>query len=104
VETRLTLEHGNTVLLGGLISSERTDDDKGVPLLKDVPLLGNLFKTRNDKRTRRELLVLITPYIINDAQDALDLTESFKALLPRVVPTPPKPAASTPATRSAPPQ
>ncbi len=92
VETRLTLEHGNTVMLGGLISSDRSDGDAGVPLLKDIPLLGNLFKTRTDRTTRRELLVLITPYIINDGQDAMQLTESFKALLPQVLPPSSKPA------------
>ncbi|MFN4114899.1 MAG: type II secretion system secretin GspD [Inhella sp.] len=86
VETRLTLEHGSTVMLGGLISSDRSDGDAGVPLLKDIPLVGNLFKTRTDTTRRRELLVLITPYIINDSQDAVQLTESFKALLPTVLP------------------
>ena len=42
VETKLTLQHGSTVLLGGLISDDRTDGDRGVPFLKDIPFLGQL--------------------------------------------------------------
>ncbi len=82
VETRLTLEHGATVLLGGLISSDRSDGDGGVPGLKDVPLLGNLFKRQTRKDVRRELIVLITPYIINDGQEAAQITEAFRNALP----------------------
>ena len=82
VETRLTLEHGATVLLGGLISSDRSDGDGGVPGLKDIPLLGNLFKRQTRKDTRRELIVLITPYIISDGQEAAQITEAFRNALP----------------------
>jgi general secretion pathway protein D len=86
VETRLTLEHGATVLLGGLISSDRSDGDGGVPGLKDIPLLGNLFKKQTRKDTRRELIVLITPYIINDGQEAAQITEAFRNALPLLGP------------------
>ena len=82
VETRLTLEHGATVLLGGLISSDRSDGDGGVPGLKDIPLVGNLFKRQTRKDTRRELIVLITPYIISDGQEATQITEAFRNALP----------------------
>lgn len=82
VETRLTLEHGATVLLGGLISSDRSDGDGGVPGLKDIPIVGNLFKRQTRKDARRELIVLITPYIINDGQEAAQITDAFRNALP----------------------
>ncbi|MCD0420820.1 type II secretion system secretin GspD [Rubrivivax sp. JA1024] len=82
VETRLTLEHGATVMLGGLISEDKTRTDTGVPFLKDIPLLGNAFKNDKNNGVRRELIVLITPYIVNDGQDAAQITDAFRAALP----------------------
>ena len=66
VETKLTLREGSTVMLAGLISSQDTRSESGVPLLKDIPVVGQLFK--NDQRTseRTELVILITPYVISD--------------------------------------
>lgn len=81
VETKLTLREGNTVMLAGLISSQDTRSESGVPLLKDIPVLGQLFK--NDQRTseRTELVVLITPYVISDDTDARAVTDAFRARL-----------------------
>ena len=81
VDTKLTLKNGATVLLGGLISNESSAGNAGIPLLKDVPLLGNLFKTQTTGGTRRELIVLITPYVINDDHDAETLTNAFRGML-----------------------
>jgi general secretion pathway protein D len=82
VQTKLTLEHGSTVMLGGLISDNRSSGDSGVPGLKDVPLLGAFFRTDDRKTTRTELVVLITPYIISNGVEAAEVTEAFKRLLP----------------------
>jgi general secretion pathway protein D len=82
VETKLTLQHGSTVLLGGLISDDRTDGDRGVPFLKNLPFLGQLFRADTRTTTRTELIVLITPYIIRENNDAAEVTEAFKALVP----------------------
>ena len=81
VDTKLTLKNGATVLLGGLISNETSAGNAGIPLLKDIPLLGNLFKTQTTGGTRRELIVLITPYVINDDHDAETLTNAFRGML-----------------------
>lgn len=86
IDTKLTLEHGSTVLLGGLISDDRTTGDKGVPWLMRIPVLGQLFRVDTDNATRTELIVLITPYVINDGSDARHYTEEFKALLPQLQP------------------
>lgn len=77
VDTKLSLRDGATVMLGGLISETNTQSDSGVPLLKDIPGLGNLFKTASKSRTRTELVMLITPYVLNDVEDAQAATDSY---------------------------
>jgi general secretion pathway protein D len=67
--------------LGGLISDERSQGDAGIPLLKDVPGLGTLFKSQTGTGNRRELGVLITPYVINDDFEAESITNAFRRSL-----------------------
>jgi general secretion pathway protein D len=81
ITTKLTVTDGATVLLGGLMQETASNSDTGVPLLKDVPLLGNLFKSRDDSRDRIELVVLITPYVIADEFEAQAITSAFKKQL-----------------------
>lgn len=81
VDTKLTLRNGSTVMLGGLISDESTGGNAGIPLLKEVPVLGNLFSTQTNTGKRRELIVLITPYIISGNQDSEAITEAFRSTL-----------------------
>lgn len=81
LETKLTLRDGSTVLLGGLISNRQDRVESGIPLLKDIPGLGQLFRNNKDTIVKTELLVLITPYIISDDYDARALTEAFKKQL-----------------------
>ncbi|HEX4870784.1 MAG TPA: secretin N-terminal domain-containing protein, partial [Nevskiaceae bacterium] len=81
LETKLTLQNGSTVLLGGLISSDQSAGDTGVPFLKDIPLLGRLFRRDTNRESKTELIVLITPYIVNDDIDARAVTQAFKSLL-----------------------
>lgn len=103
VETKLSLRDGSTILLGGLISGSRTRSDAGVPLLKDIPVMGQLFRTNNDSDLKTELLVLITPYVVSDDHDALAITEAFRKRLgpwartPETLPlTPPDKGAKEP--------
>jgi general secretion pathway protein D len=81
IDTKLTLRNGSTVMLGGLISDERSQGDAGIPLLKDVPGLGTLFKSQTGTGNRRELVVLITPYVINDDFEAESITNAFRRSL-----------------------
>jgi general secretion pathway protein D len=67
LSTTLALDNGGVVALGGLISSNRSVGDSGMPYLKDIPFLGNLFKTTTKSRTRTELIVLLTAKIIRDS-------------------------------------
>lgn len=81
LQTKLSLKNGSTVLLGGLISSTKSDGNAGIPLLKDIPLLGHVFRTDTVKSDRTELIILITPYIIADDNDAVAVTDAFRKQL-----------------------
>lgn len=81
IDTKLTLRNGSTVMLGGLISSTGSDGNSGIPWLKDIPGLGVLFGNRARSGGKREMVVLITPYIVNDSYEAESLTEVFRSRL-----------------------
>lgn len=100
IDTKLSLRDGSTVLLGGLISRDSSTTDAGVPLLKDIPLIGAAFRKRSDSTAQTELLVMITPYVINDDFEAEEITAALHKTFgdwandiktSRVVVTPPKP-------------
>ncbi|GAM08222.1 type II secretion system protein D [Geobacter sp. OR-1] len=78
IKTTLAVKSGETVLLGGLISSNKSNGDQKIPILGDIPLLGNLFKTTSKGETKTELIVQITPYILNDTDQLEDITSKFK--------------------------
>ena len=78
VTTDLTLTDGQTVMIGGMISENRSSDDAGVPYLKDIPGLGFFFRNQALSRTRTELLVFITPYVISSDADSAAITEQFR--------------------------
>jgi len=82
-ESSLQLKEGQTVALGGLISSLRSFDDLGVPGLKDIPLAGALFKSQRRDGKRTELIVLLSARIVRaDNADASlnELKASMKEL------------------------
>lgn len=80
VDTRLSVVDGNTMLLGGLIREQRDGGNAGLPWLKDVPVAGALFRSSaNNKITRTELVLLITPHILEDDFDSRAVTDAFRA-------------------------
>ncbi len=66
-----------TTVLGGLIRETYTDNSSGVPILKNIPLFGNAFRSRDITKRRTELLVFLTPHIIRNESDA---ATAFKRL------------------------
>jgi general secretion pathway protein D len=82
VTSRVAIQDGQTIGLAGLISDSDSHENQGIPYLKNVPLLGTLFSTQNNSRTRKELLVLITPHVIRTQSDAAALTADLQAGLP----------------------
>ena len=78
LQTSLSLSDGESTLLGGLISRNRTTGKTKVPLLGDIPVLGAAFQSRNATSTRTELLMLITPYVVEDASQARAITDAIR--------------------------
>lgn len=70
IQTTVAVSSGATVALGGLIRDRTEDGESGIPVLKDVPVLGNLFKTNEIASRRTELLILITPHVVRDTLEA----------------------------------
>ena len=62
-QTRLTVNDGETAVIGGLTISEVTKSKSGVPILMDLPLIGGLFRTTRSRDNKRDLLILVTPHI-----------------------------------------
>ena len=62
--TRVIVQDGQTAVIGGLIRTNESRVERGIPYLMDVPLLGHLFKTSNNVQEQRELLIFVTPRII----------------------------------------
>lgn len=60
---------GQIIVIGGLMKEGTTDENASVPLLGDIPVLGNLFKQRRVTRVKRELVILLKPTIVNAASD-----------------------------------
>jgi len=70
VQTQVLVENGGTVVIGGIFESVESDGETKVPFLGDIPFMGNLFKTRNKTADKSEMLVFITPKVINDRQQS----------------------------------
>ncbi len=79
LKTSLSLADGESTLLGGLISSNRSDGKTKVPLLGDIPVLGRAFQSRKQTGTRTELLMLITPYVVEDAAQTRAITDAIRS-------------------------
>ena len=73
--TRAIVRDGQTVVIGGLIGTSTELVNSGVPLLKDIPLLGYLFKRQTTAKSRTELAIFITPYIVRTDAEADALFE-----------------------------
>jgi type IV pilus assembly protein PilQ len=66
VKTQVLVENGGTVVIGGIFEQNDSTSETKVPLLGDVPVVGNLFKTRTRDSSRTELLVFLTPRVVSE--------------------------------------
>ncbi len=80
----ISVRDGDTILLGGFIRDAKTDTESGVPFLKDIPLLGSLFKKQSATSKRSELLVLIRPTILKTPEDAALMVSQERMRLPGI--------------------
>ncbi len=81
---KVAVRDRDTILLGGLIETSKTDNNSGVPFLKDVPLLGYLFRSSSKDDTRSELIVLIRPTVLPTPEVAALTARAEKDKLPEV--------------------
>ena len=71
LNTTVTVANRSTIVLGGLISESQNNEDSGIPILKDLPFIGNAAKTTNKSNTRSELMIFIQPVVVHDNQKAV---------------------------------
>lgn len=86
VQSRVAVQSGESIVLGGLISETRRSTQGGIPVLYKVPVIGPLFGRTSDETNRTELLVLITPQVARDNREALQVTDELKQRMRTVVP------------------
>lgn len=79
ISSRVAVRSGETIVLGGLIRDNKSRDKQGIPLLHDIPMVGNLFGATEDATTRTELLVMLTPKVINSDSDLRVIGDELKS-------------------------
>jgi hypothetical protein len=84
-ETSVITKDGQMIVTGGLMSDNTAATDAGVPFLKDVPVLGHLFRFSNHLQRKTNLLILITPRIVKDQYDARDITIENRNVLEKEI-------------------
>ena len=66
IKTQVLVENGGTVVIGGIFELTETENEAKVPVLGDIPVVGNLFKSKTRSSNKQEMLVFITPKMIAD--------------------------------------
>lgn len=74
-QTRVGIQDGQTIVIGGLMEDRKTDTVDKVPILGDIPLLGEIFKRRQKKKTKTELLIFLTPHVAQAADSLKDMSK-----------------------------
>lgn len=77
VTTRLSLREGMTAVLGGMIQDSQSMGQRGIPFIKDIPLLGRAFRTDSTSKRKTELLIMVTPRVIKEDKAMRDVTAAF---------------------------
>jgi general secretion pathway protein D len=78
IRSSIGVQSGSTILLGGLIREDSTKLNNGLPVLSEIPIIGGLFGTRDYQANRTELIVLLTPRVVRNQEEATDLTNAIR--------------------------
>lgn len=78
IQTRVLVNDGESLALGGLIQSRNNVDRTQVPILGDIPIIGNAFKQKTDSIGRTELIIFIRPHVVRDINEAREVTDEFR--------------------------
>lgn len=76
-QTTGIVQDGHTLVIGGLISENTTDSSSGLPFLSKIPIIGKLFGTSTSTVRRTELIVMVTPHVVRDQEEADRVTAEF---------------------------
>ncbi|MBR2094550.1 MAG: type IV pilus secretin PilQ [Fibrobacter sp.] len=79
-KTKVVVADGETVVIGGLTRNENTESESGIPFLKDIPLLGNLFKYTRKSITKKDLVIFVTPRIIRNYIGNIPISEKSEEI------------------------
>jgi general secretion pathway protein D len=78
IKTTVAVNDGQAIVLAGLMRDNTTVDSTKIPLVGDIPVVGNLFKSKDNTITRTELLIAITPHIVKDARQVGAIADEFR--------------------------
>lgn len=81
VETLVSLRDGSSLVLGGMISNSQSTGQTGVPFAAKIPLFGRLFRNETAQKDRTELIIMVIPYVVRNAEEGSQLTEQLKDTL-----------------------
>jgi general secretion pathway protein D len=81
---KISVKSGETIVLGGFISANNSKNGSGIPILKDLPLLGFLFRATSTSKVRQELIILIRPTVLPNPSDAVLEAHTMKSKMPLV--------------------
>lgn len=84
IESVVAINSGDTIVLGGLMQDQQSSGESGLPGLRRIPGLGKLFGRTDNAKARTELLVLITPRVVRNRDDARLITDEFRKSLPQL--------------------
>jgi general secretion pathway protein D len=82
--TRVLVEHGQTAVIGGLVKDQISQKISKVPLLGDIPFLGNLFKRTESTKSQTELLIFLTPQVVKNPGELADLSKQLRGEMQRL--------------------
>ena len=88
IQSAIAVQSGETVFLGGLIQQLTNKTRRGIPLLSRIPLLGFLFSATDDTDTQTELIVLLTPRVVRNPNEARQVTNEIRRRLDLLAPDP----------------
>jgi general secretion pathway protein D len=80
-DTVVVTPSDRTIVIGGLISSQKNDTDTKVPILGDIPVIGYAFKRKKKDNTKTELLIFLTPHVVATPDELASLSDSERAKL-----------------------
>jgi general secretion pathway protein D len=121
IETKVVVDDGSTIVLGGLIQNTLNETTQGIPLLSEIPFIGALFRFKSEERVRTNLMIFLRPIIIRSPEDGYRVTidryeylrgytrgegperENIYDRLEPVPPSPSAPARTAPSAPAAPP-